>query len=81
MNILKAIKEFFCPKKYNGFEIAEMRKHIKFDYYIESLTLIYSSNKLTESEKDRLVSKLIHGYTQNKFIDKRTYEYLKKKLM
>ena len=83
MNILKTIKEYLFPKKYNGLEIAEMGKHIEFDCYteIETIDLIYRSNKLTDSEKDNLVNNLIHGYTQNKFIDKHTYEYLKKKLM
>lgn len=80
MNILKIIKEFLFPKTYSGLEIAEMGKHIKFDYYPETVDLIYSSNKLTDSEKDSLVSNLTHGYTQNKIIDKRAYEYLKKKL-
>lgn len=80
MNILKAIKEYFCPTEYSGIEIAEMGKHIKFDYYIETVDLIYSSNKLTDNEKDRLVNKFIQGYNQNKYIDKHTYEYLKKKL-
>lgn len=81
MKILKTIKEYLFPKKYNGLEIAEMGKHIRFDYYIETIDLIYSSDKLTDSEKDNLVNNLIHGYTQNKFVDKHTYEYLKKKLM
>lgn len=81
LKILKVFKEFLCPKKYNGLEISEMGKHIKFDYYTETIDLIYSSNKLTDSEKDNLVNNLIHGYTQNKFVDKHTYEYLKKKLM
>ena len=60
-----------------------MGKHIEFDYYteIEVIDLIYRSNKLTDSEKDNLVNNLIQGYTQNKFVDKHTYEYLKKKLM
>ena len=81
MKILKTIKEFLFPKKYNGLEIAEMGKHIKFDYYPETIDLIYSSNKLTDSEKDNLVNNLINGYSQNKFVDKHTYEYFKKKLM
>lgn len=81
MKILKALKEHLFPKKYNGLEIAEMGKHIKFDYYTETIDLIYRSNKLTDSEKDNLVNNLIYGYTQNKFVDKHTYEYLKKKLM
>lgn len=80
MNIFKAIKEFFFPKMYTGIEIAEMGKHIKFDYYPEAVDLIYSSNKLTDSEKHRMVINLIHGYTQNKFIDKDGFEYLKRKL-
>ena len=60
-----------------------MGKHIEFDCYTETETidLIYRSNKLTDSEKDNLVNNLIRGYTQNKFVDKHTYEYLKKKLM
>ena len=80
MNILKAIKEFFWPEMYTGLEIAEMGKNIKFDYYPEAVELIYSSNKLTDSEKNRMVNNLIHGYTQNKFIDKNAFEYLKRKL-
>ena len=80
MKIFKIIKEFFCPKMYSGIEIAEMEKNIKFDYYTEAVDLIYSSNKLTDSEKHRMVDNIIHGYTQNKFIDKNAFEYLKRKL-
>ena len=81
MNILKVIKEFLFPKMYSGHEIAEMGKNVKFDYYPEAVDLIYSSDKLTDSEKHRMIENLIHGYTQNKFIDKNGYEYLKRKLM
>jgi hypothetical protein len=42
--------------------------------------LIYGSDKLTDSEKNRMVNNIIHGYTQNKFIDKNAYDYLKRKL-
>ena len=80
MKILKAFKEFLFPKMYSGIEIAEMGKNIKFDYYPEAVDLIYSSNKLTDSEKHRMVDNIIHGYTQNKFIDKNAFEYLKRKL-
>lgn len=80
MKILKTIKEFFFPKTYSGLEIAEMGKHIKFDYYPETIDLIYSSDKLTDTEKDSLVSNLIHGYTYNKYISKKNFEYLRKKL-
>lgn len=69
MKILKAFKEYLFPKKYNGLEIAEMGKHIKFDYYTETVDLIYSSNKLTDSEKNRMVilkiSLLINEYLKN----------------
>ena len=61
-------------------EIAEMGKNIKFDYYLEAVDLIYCSDKLTDSEKHRMVNNLIYGYTQNKFIDKNAFEYLKRKL-
>lgn len=81
MNIFKAIKEFFFPKMYTGIEIAEMGKNIKLDYYDEAVDLIYSSDKLTDLEKQRMVNNLIHGYTQNKFIDKDGFEFLKRKLM
>ena len=80
MKILKAFKEFLFPKMYSGLEIAEMGKNVKFDYYPETVDLIYSSDKLTDSEKNRMVNNIIHGYTQNKFIDKDGYEYLKRKL-
>ena len=68
MKIFKIIKEFFWPEMYNGLEIAEMGKNIKFDYYPEAVDLIYSSDKLTDSEKNRMVNNLIHGYTQNKLL-------------
>lgn len=80
MKIFKIIKEFFFPTMYTGIEIAEMGKNIKFDYYPEVVDLIYSSNKLTDSEKHRMVDNIIHGYTQNRYIDKHGYEYLKRKL-
>jgi hypothetical protein len=80
MKIFKIIKEFLFPKMYTGIEIAEMGKNIKFDYYPEAVDLIYSSDKLTDSEKHRMVENLIHGYSQNKFIDKNGFEYLKRKL-
>lgn len=80
MNIFKAIKEFFFLTMYTGIEIAEMGKNIKFDYYPEVVDLIYSSNKLTDLEKQRMVDNIIHGYTQNRYIDKHGYEYLKRKL-
>lgn len=80
MNIFKIIKEFFFPKMYSGIEIAEMGKNIKIDYYPEAVDLIYSSDKLTNSEKNRMVNNLIYGYTQNKFVDKHAFEYLKRKL-
>lgn len=80
MSILKVIKEFLFSKMYTGTEIAEMGKNIKFDYYLEAVDLIYCSDKLTDSEKHRMVNNLIYSYTQNKFIDKDGYEYLKRKL-
>ena len=80
LKVIKVIKEFFCPKMYTGLEIAEMGKNIKFDYYPEAVDLIYSSDKLTDSEKNRIVDNIIYGYTQNKFIDKNAFEYLKRKL-
>lgn len=80
MSMLKAIKEFLFPKMYSGIEIAEMAKNFKFDYFPETLDLIYNSNKLTDNEKQILVNRLIIGYTKNKFIDKRGFEYLKSKL-
>ena len=80
MKIFKIIKEFFWPEMYSGIEIAEMGKNIKFDYYPEAVDLIYSSNKLTDSEKNRMVNNIIHGYTQNKKKKKNAFEYLKRKL-
>lgn len=58
-----------------------MGKNIKLDYYDEAVEVIYSSDKLTDLEKQRMVNNLIHGYTQNKFVDKNAYEYLKRQLM
>lgn len=80
MNVFKIIKEFLFPKKYNGFEIAEMGKHIKFDYFCETLDLISNSNKLTSDEKHKMIEKIAYSYNQNKFISKNNFEYLKKRL-
>lgn len=80
MNILKTIKEFLFPKTYSGIEIAEMGKNIKFDYFIETLDLVYHSNKLTDLEKQIMVEKIIYHYTQNKIIDKHSFEYIKARI-
>lgn len=52
MDILKSIKKFLFPKKYNGFEIAKMGKNIKIDYTLDVIGLIANSTMLTEEEKE-----------------------------
>lgn len=81
MNILKTIKEFFFPKTYSDFENAEIGKKMKIDYFPETVDLIYNSNKLTDSEKHRMVENIVYDYTQNKIVDKHAFEYLKKRLV
>ena len=80
MNIIKAIKDFLFPKMYSGLEIAEMGKNIKFDYFPDAVDIIYKSEKLTDNEKSQFVDNLLHGYTQNKYLDKKGFEYIKSKL-
>lgn len=78
--IIRVIKYFLLPKMYTGPEIAEMGKSIKFDYFPEAFDIIYKSDKLTVTEKSQFVKKLLHGYSQNKYLDKRGFEYIKSKL-
>ena len=80
MNIIKAIKDFLFPKMYSGLEIAEMGKNVKFDYFPDAVDIIYKSEKLTDNEKSQFVDSLLHGYTQNKYLDKKGFEYIKSKL-
>lgn len=81
MNILKSIKEFLFPKKYNGFEIAEMGKNIKIDYTPEVIDLIYDSTKLTEEEKEQTLNKVLTSVkSTGKMFSKSNYLYLKSKL-
>ena len=81
MNIFKAIKEFFWPKMYNGFEIAEMGKNLKFDYTPEVIELIVNSTKLTKEEKEHTLNKVLASVqSTGKMFNKSNYLYLKSKL-
>ena len=81
MNIFKAIKEFLFPKMYNGFEIAEMGKNIKFDYTPEVIELIADSTKLTKEEKEQTLNKILTSVkSTGKMFSKSNYLYLKSKL-
>lgn len=81
MNILKTIKEFLFPKKYNGFEIAEMGKNIKIDYTPDIIDLIVKSTKLTEEEKEQTLNNIIEATkTPGKMFSKSNYLYFKSRL-
>lgn len=81
MNILKIIKEFLFPKMYNGFEIAEMGKNLKFDYTPEVIELIVDSTKLTKEEKEQTLNKVLTSVkSTGKVFSKSNYLYLKSKL-
>ena len=81
MNILKIIKEFFWPKMYNGFEIAEMGKNLKFDYTPEVIELIVNSPRLTKEEKEQTLNKVLTSVkSTGKMFSKSNYLYLKSRL-
>ena len=81
MKILKIIKEFLFPKMYNGFEIAEMGKNLKFDYTPEVIELIVDSTKLTKEEKEQTLNKVLTSVkSTGKIFSKSNYLYLKSKL-
>ena len=80
MNILKSIKKFLFPKKYNGFEIAEMGKNIKIDYTLDVIDLIFNSTKLTEEEKEQTLNKILAAVTTGRLFSESNYLYLKSKI-
>ena len=81
MKILKIIKEFLFPKMYNGFEIAEMGKNLKFDYTPEVIELIADSTKLTKEEKEQTLNKILTSVkSTGKMFSKSNYLYLKSRL-
>lgn len=80
MNILKSIKKFLFPRKYNGFEIAEMGKNIKIDYTLDVIGLIANSTMLTEEEKEQTIYNMITAMiSTGKVCSKSNYLYLKSK--
>ena len=80
MNILKSIKKFLFPRKYNGFEIAEMGKNIKIDYTLDVIELIAKSTMLTEEEKEQTIYNMITAMmSSGKVFSKSNYLYLKSK--
>ena len=80
MNILKSIKKFLFPRKYNGFEIAEMGKNIKIDYTLDVIGLIANSTMLTEEEKEQTIYNMITAMmSSGKVSSKSNYLYLKSK--
>ena len=80
MKILKSIKEFLFPRKYNVFEIAEMGKNIKIDYTPEVIDLISNSTKLTEEKKEQTLNKILAAVTTGRVFSESNYLYLKSKL-
>ena len=80
MKILKSIKEFLFPRKYNGFEIAEMGKNNKIDYTPDVIDLIFNSTKLTEEEKEQTLNKILAAIITGRLFSESNYLYLKSKL-
>ena len=80
MNILKSIKKFLFPRKYNSFEIASMGKDIKIDYTLDVIGLIANSTMLTEEEKEQTIYNMITAMVSTgKVFSKSNYLYLKSK--
>ena len=80
MNILKSIKKFLFPRKYNSIEIAEMGKNIKIDYTLDVIGLIANSTMLTEEEKEQTIYNMITAMmSSGKVFSKSNYLYLKSK--
>ena len=66
---------------YNGFEIAEMGKNLKFDYTPEVIELIADSTKLTKEEKEQTLNKILTSVkSTGKMFSKSNYLYLKSRL-
>lgn len=61
-------------------EFLPKRKEKKFDYFSDAVYLIYNSNKITDTEKHRMVENILYIYTKHKIFDKKSFEYFKKKL-
>lgn len=68
-------------KKSKEQEIEDLISHEELtDYTSMAIDLVYSSDNLTMSNKNKIVAQILNNRANRKFIDKQGYEYLKEQL-
>lgn len=68
-------------KKSKEQEIEDLISHEELtDYTSMAIDLVYSSDNLTMSNKNKIVAQILNNRANRKFIDKQGYEYLKEHL-
>lgn len=68
-------------KKSKEQEIEDLISHEELtDYTSMAIDLVYSSDNLTMSNKNRIVAQILNNRANRKFVDKQGYEYLKEHL-
>lgn len=68
-------------KKLKEQEIEDLISHEELtDYTSMAIDLVYSSDNLTMSNKNKIVAQILNNRANRKFIDKQGYEYLKEHL-
>lgn len=68
-------------KKSKEQEIEDLISHEELtDYTSMAIDLVYSSDNLTMSNKNKIVAQILNDRANRKFIDKQGYEYLKEQL-
>lgn len=68
-------------KKSKEQEIEDLISHEELtDYTSMAIDLVYSSDNLSMSNKNKIVAQILNDRANRKFIDKQGYEYLKEQL-
>lgn len=68
-------------KKSKEQEIEDLISHEELtDYTSMAIDLVYSSDNLSMSNKNEIVTQILNNRANRKFIDKQGYEYLKEQL-
>lgn len=68
-------------KKSKEQEIEDLISHEELtDYTSMAIDLVYSSDNLTMSNKNKIVAQILNNRANRKFVDKQGYEYLKEQL-
>lgn len=68
-------------KKSKEQEIEDLISHEELtDYTSMAIDLVYSSDNLTMSNKNKIVAQILNNRANRKFVDKQGYEYLKEHL-